>query len=141
MLQAPVILTTSLNEIRSFRPCIEGWYNILKARNPQTPEDYDVQFPLVDCLDSNSVSDVCWLLGKRTKEISICTKFARMCADSVANMRTGKIAAASAAAAYADAASEAAAAIAIAIAAAYAAQREKNKQFLRQCILEFIPAE
>jgi hypothetical protein len=146
-MSTPHILTTSLAEIRSFNPCADGWRNILNARKPACDADYQTQFPLVDCLQSNSVSDVCWLLGKRKKEIQICVKFARMCADSVKHLNTAysrkaayTAAAATDAAAYADAAADAAAAAAYAAAdAAYAynKQKELNKQFLIQCINEF----
>jgi len=165
---SPNQLTTSLAEIRSFDPCARGWRNILNARNPQCDADYQTQFPLVDCLASNSISDVCWLLGKRRKEIQICVRFAKMCADSVKDLNNGyskvadyaaaaaayaDAAAAYAAYAYADAAAFAAAAAADYADAAYAydyadvdyadaaynKQKELNKQFLIQCINEFNP--
>jgi hypothetical protein len=62
----------------------------------------DVLFPLIDCLNSNTVRDVCWLLGNRKKEIQIVVRFARMCADSVAHLNNATAAANAAAyAAYA----------------------------------------
>jgi hypothetical protein len=72
---------TSLNEIKSFKPCTDGWEDILKGQGKTISDD--VQFPLVDCLKSNSISDVCWLLGKRKVEIQIAVRFAKMCADSI----------------------------------------------------------
>jgi hypothetical protein len=152
------ILTTSLAEIHLFNPCVRGWLNILNARNPQCDADYQTQFPLVDCLASNSISDVCWLIGKRRKEIQICVRFAKMCADSVKDLNNGysnaavnaaatvatvaavnaaTVAAANATVAAVNAVN--AAAIAAANAVAYNKQKELNKQFLIQCINEFNP--
>ncbi len=81
----PTILYTSLKEIESFNPCEQGWINILKGQ--EKTESDDVLFPLIDCLKSNTISDVCWLLGKRKDEIEICVKFAQDCADSVAHLK------------------------------------------------------
>ena len=159
------ILYTSLAEIKSFDPCFKGWKDILKGQ--EKTEADDVLFPLTDCLKSNSVSDVCWLLGKREIEIDIAVKFAKKCADSVSHIKNDH--AASAASAYADAAasaisdaadyayaaSDAAYAAAISAAAyaaadaaaasdyasdyasAYDKQMELNKQFLIECIKEW----
>lgn len=141
----PNILYTSLNEIRSFNPCSEGWKDILRGQG-KTEAD-NILFPLVDCLESNSISDVCWLLGKRRGEIEIVVKFAKDCADSVAHFKN-----AASASAYARAAAYAAAS---AYDAAYAAsvnassvnassyqqakeeQLSKNKQFLINRIREY----
>ena len=113
------ILYTSLNEIRSFDPCSEGWRDILKGQG-KTEAD-EVLFPLIDCLESNSISDVCWLIGKRKIELEICVKFAKDCADSVAHLKNAY--AASSASAYASYASASAYASAYAsyASAAYAA--------------------
>lgn len=148
------ILYTSLAEIRSFNPCTSGWKNILAGQG-KTEAD-DTQFPLVDCLKSNSISDVLWLLGKRRTEIQIAVKFARDCADSVAHLTDKKVsatayayadayAAADAASAsdYADAASTAAASAtasagsAAAYIAAYKEQTAKQLQFLINRIKEY----
>lgn len=153
------ILMTSLAEIKSFRPCASGW---VKIREAHPNNNLDEQFPLVDCIKSNSITDVLWLIGKRRVEIQIAVRFARMCADSVAHLKNEQ--ATHAAATYAaathaaatDAATHAAATYA-AYAATYAAdatyaayaadatyaadayetQQELNKQFLIQCINEF----
>ena len=78
-------LMTSLAEIRSFNPCASGWKDILAGQGKIEADE--VLFPLVDCLNSNSIKDVCWLLGKRKKEIQIVVRFARMCASSVASLK------------------------------------------------------
>ena len=149
------ILYTSLVEIKSFNPCASGWKNILKGQG-KTEAD-DVLFPLTDCLKSNSISDVCWLLGKRKIEIDIAIKFAKKCADSVSHIKNAAANSAAAEAAAANSAVAAAyAAYAVAaayVAAAYAAeaavaaadvaadaydkQLELNKQFLIDCIKDW----
>ena len=149
------VLMTSLEEIESFHPCIDGWRRITEQREGKVGK-----FPLVDCLIGCEIGDVCWLLGKRKKEIAICIDFARKCADSVKNFSFAAAGAAAgaaydAAAAYAaayaaadaayDAAAGAAAGAAYAAAADAAAagaaagarQEEKNKQFLREAIIAF----
>ena len=158
----PTILYTSLTEIQYFNPCPSGWRDILKGQE-KTKAD-DILFPLIDCLKSNSINDVCWLLGKRKAEVEICVKFAQKCVDSVKHLNDAVDAAyaADAAAAAADAAAYAAADTAAdtaaydaasaatyaayaaayaatyaAYAAAYQSQKELNKQFLIQCIEEY----
>lgn len=125
----PKILYTSLAEIKSFNPCLSGWRNILKGQG-KTEVD-NVLFPILEAVESNSISDICWLLGKRKTEIQIYVKFARMCADSVQKYKnaasasattstyaTSAAAAASAASMYASAAYVASAAAASAAASA-----------------------
>jgi hypothetical protein len=157
------ILMTSLTEIASFNPCVSGWRDILKGQG-KTKAD-DVPFPLKDCLKSNSFSNVCWLLAKRRKEITILVTTAKLCTDSVSHLKNAASASASAsAAAYAAAhVAYAAAAVEYAISgaedaahAAYVAetvanyafdaaldtavaeeQQEKNKNFLLQAIEEY----
>lgn len=180
------MIYTSLAEIKSFSPCGEGWRNILNGQG-KTEAD-DVLFPLTEAVESNSISDVCWLLGRRKKEIEVCARFAAMCADSVKHLKNKNTVQAAAYAAYAadaayaayadaDAAAAADAAAYAAYADAYAAadadayaadayayaadayaadaaadaayaadaaayaafdeQKEKNKQFLIQCITEW----
>ena len=144
------MLMTSLAEIKSFNPCLSGWKAILKGRD-KTQADA-LYFPLVECVESNSISDVCWLLGKRKVERQILVLFAKECANSVSHLKgCNAYAADAAAAAYAAYAAAAAAAYAADAAAAYAAaaaaaaaayaarkdQNEKNKQFLRNAILNY----
>jgi hypothetical protein len=146
------MIYTSLNEIASFNPCPSGWKDILRGQN-KTKAD-DILFPLTEACESNSISDICWLLGERKKEIQVAIRFARLCADSVAHLKNTYAddaadaaddayadAYAAAAAATDDAAAAAAAYAAAAYTAAYAAaykvQKEKNKAFLIQCITEW----
>lgn len=154
------MIYTSLTEIKSFNPCASGWQAILKGQ-AKTEAD-SVLFPLTDALDSNSFSDICWLLGKRKSEIQVCVRAARMCADSVKHLKNANAAnaasyaayayaanayayaasdSASASYAYADSNSAAASYASDAAYAAYAAsdsaQNLRNKQFLRQCIVEW----
>jgi hypothetical protein len=141
-------LYTSLDEILSFRPCLQGWRDILKGQG-KTEAD-DVQFPVSQALESNSISDICWLLGRKN-EFERLVEFAKLCADSVAhlNNRYSERAAAHAVAVAYDAASAADDAYDAYVAAAYAAynaaaddvaaavaaaQKEKNKEFMRQVL-------
>lgn len=157
-------LFTSITEVRSYGPCAAGLVRLLEGKKGVP---YDDLFPLSSVLGFNTVSDVCWLLGKRRKEISICVQFARKCADSVAHLRvTSSTDATQGAAQYAvdvaqdavdaaqyaeDAVVEATEATAryaaaeAAEAAHYAEdaedalrkQQAKNKQFLLDCILQY----
>lgn len=136
-------LYTSLAEIRSFSPCASGWKAICAAHPHSTEEEMNRPIRLVDCLNSNSFADVCWLIGKRKVEIQICVKAARLCADSVAHIKSASAdasadaAAAATAVAYAAVAYAAAAAATVAYAAAAAIQTAKNKQFLIESILAY----
>jgi hypothetical protein len=142
------ILYTSLDEIKSFDPCRSGLQAFIKTHGSESKP-----VSLLDCVKSNSISDVLWLIGKRKVEISVAVKFARRCADSVKHLHSD---AASNAATYADdaadyytytytyatasnAASNAAskAAVASNVAADYYTQQTKNKQFFIDCINEF----
>lgn len=141
-------LYTSLAEIKSFHPCSSGWKDILKGQGKKEADN--ILFPLTDCLESNSIKDVCWLLGKRKKEIDIAVKFAKKCADSVSHIKNAAAAAAAstaasaaaavasastaASAAYAAAAASASDATSTAAASAYDKQIKLNKQFLIECI-------
>lgn len=121
---SPTILYTSLAEIQSYEPCEESWADICNAHPYDTEENMNKQFPLVDCLNSNSFSDVCWLLGKRAVEIQIVIYAAKKCAESVQRFSGGTnkaVSYAADAAAYAAAYAFAANAAATNAAAAYAA--------------------
>jgi hypothetical protein len=151
-------LFTSLSEIKLFNPCTSGWKNILQAQGKTCADD--VEFPLIDCVEYNGISDTLWLIGKRKIEIQIAVKFAKMCADSVQKYADAVNAANSAAEAAADAANAAnyaansAAATNAVNAANYANaavnavnavnyanansnQKELNKSFLVQCIQNY----
>jgi hypothetical protein len=145
------MLYTSLEEIYSFKPCWKGWETILKAQNKTAPDCEPIS--LLDCVESNSLVDVCWLLKKRKIEIAICVRLARLCADSVAHLENAYAMDAMDAAANAatDAMDAAAAAYAAYAATAYAtayaatmdamdamdAQQKLNKQFLIQAVNEY----
>ena len=50
-------LYTSLAEIRFFNPCAKGWKKIKEAKKDI---DENQTFPLTDCCESNSFSDIVW---------------------------------------------------------------------------------
>jgi hypothetical protein len=125
-------LLTSLAEIYRYTPCHSGWKNIVLAQFPfdsaradSDPKTSTRQFSISAALESNSVCDICWLIGKRknVREIKMLAVFARDCADCASQYLSGEAAAyAAEAAAYADvAAAYAYAAYAAAAYAAYAA--------------------
>ena len=64
----PNILMTSLKEIHNFSPCSRGWLAIVRAKKSLGST---TEFPLKDCLESNTALDVCWLLEKRNTELAI----------------------------------------------------------------------
>ena len=76
------MLKTSLKEIQSYNPCSSGWRDILAGQG-KTEAD-DVLFLLEDCLKSNSISEVLWLIGQRKVEIQIAVSFAKACAEFAA---------------------------------------------------------
>jgi len=71
------ILYTSLAEIRSYNPCPDGWRSIYAAQRNRKIREMDEQFPLIDCLDSNTALDVIWLLRMRKTEVSIAVAVAQ----------------------------------------------------------------
>jgi len=157
------VLLTSLDEIWSFHPCDNGWKQILIGQKKLEADS--VLFPILDAVESNSMSDICWLLRRRKTEIQVAVKFARLCADSVShldnsysrNAATYAVIAANAvtyaaakaaenanyAAIYAAAAAtdnaDYIADYAAIYAAATAVQTEKNKQFMILCLSHFNP--
>jgi len=147
------VLLTSLAEIWSFNPCNDGWDTILGGQKKLEADR--VLFPILEAVESNGISDVCWLLKKRKTEIQVAVKFARLCADSVkhldnsysraayadayAGVNTYAGAVAVAAADAADAAADAAYDADDADAADAATQKEKNKQFMILCLSHFNP--
>lgn len=53
-------MITSLNKIREFRPCIEGWEKLLKHLRKTLADDEPL--PLLTVLDSNGLDDALWCL-------------------------------------------------------------------------------
>lgn len=58
------MLYTSLNQIKSFNPCASGWRAINKLQGVRADE----QFPMTWCFETNSISDILWLLGKQKRK-------------------------------------------------------------------------
>ena len=79
-------MLTTLNKIRAFQPCEEGWKKLLKHLN-KTKAD-DEQLSIITILDSNGLSDALWCLRAvegYDKEIRL---FAVWCARRVQHMMT-----------------------------------------------------
>ena len=75
---------TTLNKIRAFQPCEEGWKKLLKHLN-KTKAD-DEQLSIITILDSNGLSDALWCLRAvegYDKEIRL---FAVWCARRVQHL-------------------------------------------------------
>ena len=132
-------LFTSLQEIKDFKPCQDGWNRALAIYRP-----LGELIPLREFAVVSTFADFCWLLGKRKTEIAIAVRAAVKCANSVPLLKHTQYAARfnQPSVAYIDAAAHTAAAAADAAAyavraadddageAAMASQRAKNMQFL-----------
>ena len=143
-----MIYTTTLNKIRKYRPCTNGWVKLLDHLN-KTKAD-DELLPLSVILQSNGLDDALWCLRASDAPKDIMRLFARLCALDVIHLwdapslvrqylETGdeslrkKAVAASKAAAWDDAGASAVAAAwaSSAWAAAWAAARElQTKRFV-----------
>lgn len=77
------ILTTTLGEIKSFGPCKNG----LERFTQYWGEDCTMEIPITSLIKSNTFSDICWLIGKREVEIKIAVRAARLCADSIKQLK------------------------------------------------------
>lgn len=54
------MITTTLNKLRAFSPCQESWQKFLRFKNKRQADDEE--FPIVEILDSNGLSDCIWAL-------------------------------------------------------------------------------
>ena len=79
------MITLSLNEIRVYRPCKQGWETLLKSK-PNA--DWNQQFPLSDIIDSNGFSDTLWCLRVRPEHSNLWRKYAVWCARQVEHLMT-----------------------------------------------------
>ena len=72
------MITTTLNEIRSFNPCRAGWEKLLNHLGKTA--SYDEEFPLVTVLDSNGLNDTIWCL-RVCPDVAV--TFVNWCAERV----------------------------------------------------------
>ena len=79
-------MITTLNKIRAFQPCEEGWKKLLKHLN-KTKAD-DEQLSIITILDSNGLSDALWYLRAVEGYDSEIRLFAVWCARRVQHMMT-----------------------------------------------------
>jgi hypothetical protein len=115
-------LTASINDILNLNPCNSGEDRLMRY---WIAINRDKEILIEEYLKSNTMSDVCWLLGKMNEK-QILVSFAKKCADSVAHLESINSGVAAAfwvadADASADADADASAAAAAASAAADAA--------------------
>lgn len=76
-------VTTTLNEIRSFEPCIDGWKMVLKAHEHL---GLDTEFPVSSILDSNNINDVLWVLNKIPETKNLLLTFNLWCVRQVEHL-------------------------------------------------------
>jgi len=74
----------TLNQIKTARPCGEGWSAILKLRGQNA--DHDEPFPLVDALQSNPTSHVVWALQCLPNGKELAIRYALGCAEMVRHL-------------------------------------------------------
>jgi hypothetical protein len=79
-------MKTTLNKIREFQPCADGWAKLLKTLNKSNPDDEPLS--ILQVLDSNGLDDALWCLravNGYDKEIRL---FAVFCARQVEHLMT-----------------------------------------------------
>ena len=79
-----MIYTTTLNKIRKYRPCTDGWVKLLDHLN-KTKAD-DELLPLSVILQSNGLDDALWCLRASDAPKDIMRLFARLCALDVIHL-------------------------------------------------------
>ena len=79
------MITTTLNEIKAHKPCVDGWAKIWAAQGGFNA-DFDKPFPLADALDSNGFDDVMWALKRLPVDASLLRKYAVWCARQVQHL-------------------------------------------------------
>ena len=80
-------IMVSLVQIKSYYPCVGGWRAVLSGQRKVAADDK--LFPLVDCLESNTTTDVLWFFGKLSN-LSYCpilVTAARKFAESVKHLQ------------------------------------------------------
>jgi len=80
------MITTTLNKIREYSPCIDGWEKLLKHLG-KTKAD-DEEFPLSVLLESNNLDDCLWALRSRPDLSSLWRLYAVDCARQVQHLMT-----------------------------------------------------
>lgn len=79
----------TLNKIKKHNPCTKGWKTILKARGDDKAK-MDLEFPLSEALESNSLGDVIWALICFPEGKQIAKRYALWCAESVRHLMKDK---------------------------------------------------
>ena len=80
------MITTTLNKIRSAKPCKEGWEQLL-ANLGKTKAD-DEPLPLTTILESNGLDDCLWALRTVPDHDSLWRKYAVWCTRQVEHLIT-----------------------------------------------------
>ena len=74
----------TLNKIKEFNPCADGWEKVYQAKKFL---GLDVEFPLSDIIESNSVQDAFWALRCVPDSHELLVEFANWCSDQVKHIR------------------------------------------------------
>lgn len=75
----------TLQKIRDHSPCADGWR---KVRATKEGLAYDVEFPLLDVLESNGMDDTLWCLRCLPEHSSLWRRYAVWCARQVEHLMT-----------------------------------------------------
>jgi hypothetical protein len=81
-----MMLTTTLNAIRSHDPCVEGWGKLLAHLGKTGPDDEPVTLAAI--LDSNGLDDALWALRCVTGHDRAIRHYAVWCARQVQHLMT-----------------------------------------------------
>ena len=78
------MIKITLNKIFEHDPCTDGWEKILEAHGKSEPDD--VEFNLVDALETNGLYDTLWSLRCLPELNSLWRKYAVWCARQVEHL-------------------------------------------------------
>ena len=79
-----MIATTTLNEIRKHRPCVDGWAKLLSHLGKTAPDDEPLSLETV--FESNGLNDALWCLRASDASEDQIRHFSRLCALDVIHL-------------------------------------------------------
>ena len=74
------MINITLNKIKSFKPCVEGWARVEKAHKHLGRKK---AFPLSSVISSNNVVDTLWVMQSVPECAPILSRYAIFCANQV----------------------------------------------------------
>jgi hypothetical protein len=81
------MITITLDKIREFAPCTDGWAKVLKSKGG-TSADMGAEFPLSDVLVSNDLDDTLWCLRCLPEHGKVWRLYAVWCARQAQDLMT-----------------------------------------------------